>query len=98
MEATTYIVDGKEFELKHYGVKGMKWGRRKARPQVMGTGRSSGQTADSPEAQAARREVRRQNAKRAMKIGAAVVGTALAAYGTYKMAQYMQNKRNLAAM
>lgn len=29
MESTTYTIDGKEFELKHYGVKGMKWGRRK---------------------------------------------------------------------
>lgn len=29
MESTIYTVDGKEFELKHYGVKGMKWGVRK---------------------------------------------------------------------
>jgi len=29
MEYTIYTVDGKEFELKHYGVKGMKWGKRK---------------------------------------------------------------------
>ena len=32
MESTTYTVAGQEFELKHYGVKGMKWGvRRKDR-------------------------------------------------------------------
>lgn len=29
MESTTYMVAGQEFELKHYGVKGMKWGKRK---------------------------------------------------------------------
>ena len=31
--------------------------------------------------------------KRAIKVGAAVVGTALAAYGTYKLAKYVQNER-----
>lgn len=31
MESTIYTVAGKEFELQHYGVKGMKWGRRKDR-------------------------------------------------------------------
>ena len=30
MESTIYTVDGKSFELQHYGVKGMKWGVRKA--------------------------------------------------------------------
>lgn len=29
MENTTYTVNGQSFELRHYGVKGMKWGRRK---------------------------------------------------------------------
>lgn len=32
-ELTIYTVDGKEFELQHYGVKGMKWGVRKARDE-----------------------------------------------------------------
>ena len=31
--------------------------------------------------------------KRAIKVGVAVVGTALAAYGTYKLAKYVQNER-----
>ena len=30
MESNTYMVAGQTFELKHYGVKGMKWGKRRA--------------------------------------------------------------------
>ena len=83
-------------ELYHYGVPGMKWGRRKARlPAVGGMRRtSSAMTAE----QQAQREARRAKAKKAAKIGAAVVGTALAAYGGYKLAKYVQGKRNQAAM
>lgn len=33
METTVYTVNGQSFELQHYGVKGMKWGRRKAREE-----------------------------------------------------------------
>ena len=33
MESTIYTVAGREFELQHYGVKGMKWGVRKARQE-----------------------------------------------------------------
>ena len=33
MESTIYTVNGMEFELQHYGVKGMKWGHRKAREE-----------------------------------------------------------------
>lgn len=33
MESTTYIVNGQRFELQHHGVKGMKWGVRKARKE-----------------------------------------------------------------
>lgn len=29
MESTTYTINGKEFELQHHGVKGMKWGVRR---------------------------------------------------------------------
>lgn len=49
---------------------------------------------NSPEVKAARAA----KAKKALKIGAAVAGTALAAYGTYKLAQYMQGKRSQMAM
>ena len=93
MESTTYIINGKEFELQHHGVKGMKWGKRKARPESVGTGRrgTSG-TADSSEAQAAAKEARRKKAKRAAMIGAAVVGTALAAYGAKKASDMLKDK------
>ena len=36
MESNTYTVNGLEFELQHHGVKGMKWGKRKARPEPIG--------------------------------------------------------------
>lgn len=93
MESTTYTVGGKQFELEHHGVKGMKWGKRKARPEAVGTGRrgTSG-TADSSEAQAAAKEARRKKAKRALVVGAAVVGTALTAYGAMKLHSVVRDK------
>lgn len=92
---TFYAVPQRSDELYHYGVKGMKWGKRKAQPvAVTGTRRASN-TTDAE--MAARREARKAKAKKAVKIGAAVAGTALAAYGTYKLAKYMQGKRNQAA-
>lgn len=86
MESTIYTVAGKEFELKHYGVRGMKWGRRKARPQSTGTGRRGGQAAtDSTQSEAARKEARRVKAKKAAKItaayGAIAVASVIAGYG-----------------
>lgn len=48
---------------------------------------------NTPEAKAARAA----KAKKALKIGAAVAGTALAAYGGYKLAKYVQERRNQAA-
>lgn len=94
MESTIYTVDGKEFELKHFGVKGMKWGRRKARPEATGTGRRSGQVDDSPEAEAARKA----KSKKAAKIGAAIVGTALAAYGAKKLDDVLKSKAHAKAL
>lgn len=101
MESGTYTVNGKEFELKHYGVKGMKWGKRKPRYIPVGNARRAGNTAQSgssSNSEAARKAARKSKAKRALKIGAAVAGTALAAYGTYKLAQHLQNKRSQSAM
>jgi len=95
----TFIItrENNNDELKHYGVLGMKWGKRKAQYYESTGGRSikskSNQTnsTGSAEQKLARR-------KKAVKVGAAVVGTALAAYGTYKIAQHVSNKRNQAAM
>lgn len=39
-----------------------------------------------------------QKRKKAIKTGAVIAGTVLAAYGTYKLAKYVQDKRNTAAM
>ena len=43
MESTTYMVAGQEFELKHYGVKGMKWGHRKAREEYKKLDKAKGE-------------------------------------------------------
>ena len=45
MESTIYTVDGKEFELQHYGVKGMKWGRRKAKTDYAAQARTARESA-----------------------------------------------------
>lgn len=78
--------------LMHHGVKGMKWGKRKARPEAMRnprSGRSANQAdRNSEEAKAARKA----KVKKAVKIGAAVAGTALAAYGAYKLTKFVKNK------
>lgn len=114
-------------ELYHYGVKGMRWGHRKARPisnyfanrrqqradagfvSVRQAKRAAAQQARATNKQA-RANVRQAKAeakanmtpeekaaraakrKRALKIGAAVAGTALAAYGAYKVNQYVKTK------
>ena len=108
-------------ELMHYGVPGMKWGKRKVRPNALqrlgyrqansgfgkigvaagrkisinksrkqentpGTNKNQKeQTNMTAEQKAARR-------KKAIKVGAAVVGTALAAYGTYKVSNYLKSQ------
>lgn len=56
-------------ELYHYGVKGMRWGRRKARPRMSGAARSA----------------RRKQILKRVAIGAgAAAGAAALGYGAYK--------------
>ena len=50
-------------------------------------------TANTPEAKAARNE----KLKKAAKVGAAVAGTALAAYGVYKVSKAISNKKQMQA-
>ena len=50
-------------------------------------------TANTPEAKAARKE----KLKKAAKVGAAVAGTALAAYGVYKVSKAISNKKQMKA-
>ena len=88
-----------ESTLQHYGVKGMKWGKRKAQLAAVGTRIRSGfnnavkkrntAPASTPEAQAAARKAK---VKKAVKVGAAVAATALAAYGSYKVSKALKNK------
>ena len=50
-------------------------------------------TANTPEAQAARKE----KLKKAAKVGATIAGTALAAYGVYKVSKAISNKKQMKA-
>ena len=76
-------------ELYHHGVKGMKWGVRRAKKNTVETsGRSDTSKSRrelTPEQKAARR-------KKAIKIGAAAVGTALAVYGAKKIHDAIRDK------
>lgn len=65
-------------ELYHYGVKGMKWGIRRTRS-----------TSDETDQKNSKRGLTKGQ-KTAIKVGVAVVGTALAAYGTYKLGNYIK--------
>ena len=90
-------------ELYHYGVPGMRWGHRKARP--VSTERARMQSAKKAQQankdEAAYKRAKKQykqtdeyKAKRAkaVKAGAVVAGTALAAYGAYKLSKVAKNK------
>lgn len=72
-------------ELYHFGVKGMKWGVRRKRNLVSKTRKRVARKELTPEQRSARR-------KKALKIGAAVVGTALAVYGAKKFHDVVRDK------
>ena len=82
-------------ELYHYGVPGMRWGHRKARP--VSTERARMQSARAAYNKQAKKEYKQTDeykAKRAkaVKAGAVVAGNALAAYGAYKLSKVAKNK------
>lgn len=68
-------------QLYHFGVKGMKWGVRRKRENVQ-AGRQRKPASDD----------KSEKVKRALKIGAAVVGTALAIYGAKKAHDFVRDK------
>lgn len=80
-------------ELYHAGVKGMKWGVRKARPTATGTGRRGRAQSQNSADMTAKQQARKRRAKTALKIGAAAAGTAIAAYGAYRLAAYCGRER-----
>lgn len=90
-----------QYELYHFGVKGMKWGVRKRR-DVSAVGRAKmaykqdiraakqkqKEAMNTPEAKAERVKT----IKKGLKIGAAAAGTALAVYGAYKLNKFVKTK------
>lgn len=74
---SVYYVGGIPYssdELYHHGIKGQKWGvRRKEREKFSKQNRSQNASSD-----------RSSRVKRGVKIGAAIVGAGLLAYGAYK--------------
>ena len=82
-------------ELMHYGVKGMKWGVRRARrdASIGSSGKkSTSSTSTSDTKQPLTPEQKAARHKKAVKVGAAVIGTALAAYGAYKVSSIVKDK------
>ena len=71
--------------LMHYGIKGMKWGKRKVR-QVQSTTSTNNPNNDDAKA------LRKQKIKKAVKIGAAVAATAMAVYGAKKLHDVVRDK------
>ena len=80
----TYASDGNGWTAKAKRLPGARTSN------VTGTKKAA---ANTPEAQAARKE----KLKKAAKVGAAVAGTALAAYGVYKVSKAISNKKQMKA-
>ena len=78
-------------ELMHYGVLGMKWGRRKA---TYSSGNTSGtKKSNTGESEnSTKKEGLSSKQKKAIKVGAAIAGTTIAMYGSYKVHQYVREK------
>ena len=72
---------GGEGSLAHYGVMGMKWGIRKDRYKPNGKTKASKINNESEESKK-RRLTDKQ--RKALKVGAVVLGSTLAAYGAYR--------------
>ena len=81
------------YELYHHGIKGQKWGVRRFQKEdgtLTAKGKERYRENDSTtdeQAEKNRKKGLTDKQKKAIKIGAAVVGTALVAYGGYKLSQ-----------
>ena len=86
-------------ELYHHGVKGMKWGVIRKHDTTSGSHRGSqGSSTKSDETNNISKNTDQKKGlsskqKKAIKIGAAAVGTTLAIYGTYKVSKYVKNSK-----
>ena len=78
--------------LMHYGIKGMKWGVRRYQKKdgtLTSQGKKQHGEDDSSES---KKKVLTDRKKKAIKVGAAVAGTALAVYGAYKIHEVVRDK------
>ena len=91
METKPIFSDDRDEYLEHYGVPGMKWGVRKVRP-LKGRKFSGSKTSTSKQGKLHLSD----NQKKAVKIGAAIAGTALLAYGSYKLGKSVRTQQQLA--
>ena len=96
----------RESDLAHHGIKGQKWGQRRFQNEdgtwtAAGKERygddGSGQSRSLPNANKSAKEAQLKNAraekiKKAAKVGAVIAGTALVAYGAYKLNDMAKNK------
>lgn len=94
-------------ELMHHGIKGMRWGvRRFQRKDGTRTPAGKRRLQDIQNETDSKKSVKsssgnsskKANYQKAVKVGAAAVGTILATYGTYKVAKFVQSKRSEKAM
>ena len=79
--------------LMHYGVKGMRWGVRRSKP----VSTKSPKKRSTSSVNQKNKSTTKSNRSKYIKIGLAVVGVALAAYGVYKLSKFMNNKQTMDA-
>lgn len=78
--------------LIHHGIKGMKWGVRRYQKKD-GTLTSQGKKQHGEDnSSESKKKVLTDRKKKAIKVGAAVAGTALAVYGAYKIHEAVRDK------